>query len=618
MAFSAPLHPGMGVILQRFEMTETDVARAVEAGELASPSVFANSWYFRIRISGTGFAYRPRLKEYVWRDANLYLTPKFTERCLGLPVVIMHPDKEMLDGQELADRIVGTVVRAWIEGDEVWAVTRILNEAAARYIVDNKLSTSPGVVFLNPKVNEKIEMEDGYQMLVEADPSLLDHVAICPEGVWDKKSGPTGIDVDGSFAAADSTTGGATAFQKDDAMADEEQKGEGEDRRDNGGPGAGPDPMLKYLDSKFDALHKRMDAMDSRMDSLRDDAKKDADDPDQDREQAAELRTLAAEEEEEAEKNDAKRDDAKGGHRMARRDGESRSGHSKRVDARAAKHDAKHARKRADESEDEHSERIDAACRRDAAEDEDKAEKKAEEDRKDAKRDDARRDAKRDDAKRDDAKRDDDRRDDDKRDDRRHDARRDDARRDDDRRDDQKRDDAKRDDARHDSKGPDLSRFRRDLDAHGNLLEELRLTLNRPGEEQERFAAAQQRADDVYTLFDNRAPAPLVGESLAAYRVRLARPMLQHSKAWKDADLTELAQTKGPAFDNAEQAIYADAATVGRHPGDPGSAQLRKHVRIDPDTGQRMVEWFGSPKAWMSPMMNPFQVATRLGGARKE
>lgn len=189
-----PLHPGAAVALARLTWNELGVAKAIQAGQLTSPQQYENLSLFAMRVTGTGKSYRPQLKEYVWRPPEVYLTPEFCERCAGLPVIMQHPKiKPMLDGKELGDRIVGTVMFAYVQGDEVWCIAKIIDENAADIIVDLDLSTSPGVVFKDKSTNQKVKLEDGSDLLVEGDPDLLDHLAVCRAGVWDKDGASQGI-----------------------------------------------------------------------------------------------------------------------------------------------------------------------------------------------------------------------------------------------------------------------------------------------------------------------------------------------------------------------------------------------------------------------------------------
>lgn len=363
------LHPGVRIALARGRMDEAQVARAIAAGELVSPQPYGNSWLFNLRITGTGTAYRQALDEYVWRDPSLYLNQGFLDRCNGLPVILEHPNKEMLDSKEYADRNVGSIVYPYIRGEEVWGIARILDQPTAEYMREHQVSTSPAVVFADPGVNETIEVGDGKHLLIEGKPSLLDHLAICEEGVWDKGGPPVGVD---------------SANAMEGVMPEEKSEvTEADARRDAEG-----DKLDKLLEG-IKVLSDRMDSMEAER---RDDAAKRKDESaETEARQAKELNKLAEEEEksahEEAEKEaegekDSHRKDARHGddeeegempfEEAARKDGESDAAYSKRVDALAKRHDSSYCR-RDDESMAAHCDRVAKAVRRDAARRHDRA-----------------------------------------------------------------------------------------------------------------------------------------------------------------------------------------------------------------------------------------------------
>ena len=187
------LHPGAFAALRLMHGDELDVAEMIRDGDLTSPQYIANMALFKIRITGVGYAYRPKHDEYVYRRPENYLTPRFLQRCNGLPVIWEHPDKAVLTSGEYFKRNVGSVTLPFIEGDEVWAIAKIWEKLAAAEMARENLSTSPSVVFRDPEVNMTLEMDDGTSLLVEGPASLLDHVAICRHGVWDKDGGPDGV-----------------------------------------------------------------------------------------------------------------------------------------------------------------------------------------------------------------------------------------------------------------------------------------------------------------------------------------------------------------------------------------------------------------------------------------
>lgn len=176
-------------------ITEMDVAKAIASGELTSPQRYGNMSMFAIRITGTGVAYRKSLNEFVYRPPENYLNAAFVERCAGLPVIVEHPEGAVLNSEEFRNRIIGSTMFGYInEADaEVWAIARIYDDAAIQVMQNEKISTSPTVVFRDETDNEIVEMEDGAKLLIEGEAYLLDHIAICYAGVWDKYQEPSGV-----------------------------------------------------------------------------------------------------------------------------------------------------------------------------------------------------------------------------------------------------------------------------------------------------------------------------------------------------------------------------------------------------------------------------------------
>ena len=206
-----PLHPGAAVALERLSMDELGVAKAIAENRLVSPQAYANMTLFAIRITGTGVAFRSSIGEFVYRDPSLYLNDEFLARCNGLSVILEHPDKAVLDSKEFVDRVIGSVMFAYIRGDEVWAIAKIYDADAIKLMRTVKTSTSPAVVFQDPSVNNTMTLEDGSPLLIEGRPSLLDHIAVLPEGagVWDKGGELAGVDQTGTDVRADAFgTGG--------------------------------------------------------------------------------------------------------------------------------------------------------------------------------------------------------------------------------------------------------------------------------------------------------------------------------------------------------------------------------------------------------------------------
>lgn len=250
-------------------MNELDIARGMSLGGISSPQRYENIWLWAMRITGTGVAYRASLNEYVYRDKDLYLTDDFLARSMGLPVVWQHPTKSTLDSKEYADRVIGSIMLPYLQGEEVWGIAKIYDDDAARLMNEGKLSTSPAVVFRDQSVNSTQKLKDGTTLLIEGKPSLLDHLAICDLGVWDKEGPPVGVQNDSA----------SPIHRKDSAMTDEEMAAADKARKDaQARADADAGQKLDKLLTHMDAMMGRMDSVATRMDAMEaaDKARKDA------------------------------------------------------------------------------------------------------------------------------------------------------------------------------------------------------------------------------------------------------------------------------------------------------------------------------------------------------
>lgn len=189
-----PLHQPFAEMLVQQALNETEVAALIADGTLSSPQYFYNMWMFAIRVTGTGVTWRSADQEMTFRNPDDYLTPEFLQRVAGVPLIWLHPEKRTLDSDEFSRRVIGTLTNAWVaDKGEVWAVARVYDAEAAEIMATRQLSTSPTVKF--SEVAQSI-IVDGQPLLVEPSPELLDHVAICEQGVWDKLLNPTGVKSD--------------------------------------------------------------------------------------------------------------------------------------------------------------------------------------------------------------------------------------------------------------------------------------------------------------------------------------------------------------------------------------------------------------------------------------
>jgi len=165
--------------------SELAVAKTIAEGAMPSPSFHCGSMFVLLRISGTGVSYRAKHDQYVYRSPELWLSDQFAARCAGLPVLVGHPDSGVVDGRENALRNVGSIMFAFPRGADLMGIARIVDEDAQRAISALDLDTSPAVIFASPDHNVVLELEDDdTPLVVEGEPAMLDHVALCEAGVW--------------------------------------------------------------------------------------------------------------------------------------------------------------------------------------------------------------------------------------------------------------------------------------------------------------------------------------------------------------------------------------------------------------------------------------------------
>lgn len=268
-------------------VTELEVAKAIRDGRLDSPQRFKNIWLFAMRVTGTGMAYRSKLNEYACRPPEEYLNDEFLARCNGLPVILDHPEELILNTEEFSKRVIGSIMLPYIDRDEVWSIARIYDAPAAQMMIGNQLSTSPAVFFTDPDVNTTTETESGAKILDEGKPGLIDHLAVCVLGVWDKGGPPVGIEISdetqrgrgdsvGGTVSTTSMEGGdptkcnsptnliqPTTDAQEPTMAEQDKMAtdDKQSRRDD------DDAGKKILDS-LEKLHGRLDDFDGRLSEL--------------------------------------------------------------------------------------------------------------------------------------------------------------------------------------------------------------------------------------------------------------------------------------------------------------------------------------------------------------
>jgi 8-oxo-dGTP pyrophosphatase MutT (NUDIX family) len=325
------LHPGVPIMLAALDFHELDFARAIRDGQLAGPHHYKNVWLFDIRITGTGSAYRSGKEEYTWRDPSIYLNDDFVERCNGLPVLWEHTEAPMLNTDEYNEKNIGSVMLPYIDqsgtqhpADEVWAVAKIYDEPAALLMMRRQadgehMSTSPGVILSGSTPGHFVTHSDGRKILVETPPSLLDHIAICEAGVWDKAEAPRGVNITGDQIVADQTEEEKTKAEQD--RKDAETREAAEKAEKDASAGTPLDKVLSHMDAAFKDFGARMDRQDADMKAMKDAMpKKDAEEP-----KPGEAEKLAADKKDADEKAEKDRKDAEEKEEKDRRDAEMKS-----------------------------------------------------------------------------------------------------------------------------------------------------------------------------------------------------------------------------------------------------------------------------------------------------
>jgi hypothetical protein len=203
------------------ELTDHEAAEAVRDGELPSPTKYGEFWLFDLRITGTGAAWRASIGEWAYRDPAIWTSDAFVARCNGLQVIELHPPDSGLNSEEFNKRAIGSIVLPYLKGDEVWGIAKIFDADAADAMQKTLRSTSPGVT---APEGSKPELVEGVAqpVLNEGLPQILDHLAVCEMGVWDKGGPAAGVRLD---AAPGAVIGkGEVVTDEEKAAAEKELK----------------------------------------------------------------------------------------------------------------------------------------------------------------------------------------------------------------------------------------------------------------------------------------------------------------------------------------------------------------------------------------------------------
>jgi len=126
------------------------------------------------------------------------------------------------------------------------------------------------------------------------------------------------------------------------------------------------------------------------------------------------------------------------------------------------------------------------------------------------------------------------------------------------------------------------------------------------------MADSQALYDGAYQALGLRSPPPHMHEQPAGYRVRLARGLQGHSKAWKAVDLAAL---QDAALVIAEGQIRADAIAASRNTSDmPDGAMIPRRRTLD--SGHHVTEWVGRTTIFKA-FAPPSQRATKFNTERR-
>jgi hypothetical protein len=125
-----------------------------------------------------------------------------------------------------------------------------------------------------------------------------------------------------------------------------------------------------------------------------------------------------------------------------------------------------------------------------------------------------------------------------------------------------------------------------------------------------RATAYRAQADAAYrAATGGSAPGHLPGESIAAYRVRLATGLKPFSQTYKSVADRSLAQMyRAGALRNAEETIYREAAEHARRP-----VGALREVPDPPDrSGRTIVRFFGNPEDCWAPFKQTPRMVARF------
>jgi hypothetical protein len=114
----------------------------------------------------------------------------------------------------------------------------------------------------------------------------------------------------------------------------------------------------------------------------------------------------------------------------------------------------------------------------------------------------------------------------------------------------------------------------------------------------------QARADDALSTWGIRAPAFVAGESLDEYRRRLARLAQRQLPDDHEFRHLKISRMDDDVFTGFEPQFYAATKEAGTKPDSAAPGQMRMVEKVNPQNGQKFIEWLGS-RSFIHDMKSP-------------
>lgn len=178
-------------------MLEAQIKNDYKLGNRKGITELDDFFYMPVRITGSGLNFRKLDDTIIVADRSKgeFFNEAFLEHCKTLPIIVEHPtdengEKDMLHTDTLPkNAIVGNTIDAWIDetnDDEIWGLARIYDKSILDKIKNGIInSTSPGIRIFYKETDPDFKTETPY---------VINHLAFCEKGHWDKDDGRKAID----------------------------------------------------------------------------------------------------------------------------------------------------------------------------------------------------------------------------------------------------------------------------------------------------------------------------------------------------------------------------------------------------------------------------------------